>query len=101
MSSSQDFVASQVFFYLRRDINQSVFAFDSGEGLTVPFFSSLDLAQKFLETTRVRGHSVDLITPTRMMNFHESCKLAGAKFLQLDPLPEVLKTSKVQSITFK
>ncbi len=98
MSNQPDMVASQIFYYIRRDNNESVYAFEAPEGLTVPIFSSMDLANSFLERSRVRSHGVGIISPTQMVGFSEACKHAGAKFLQLDPKPEVLKNAKVKNI---
>ncbi|MEW6733347.1 MAG: hypothetical protein AB1489_18615 [Acidobacteriota bacterium] len=98
MSNTENMVTSQIFYYIKRDTNESVYAYDASEGLTVPIFSSVDLARGFLERSRVRGHGVAMISPTQMAGFADACKDAGAKFLQLDPQPEVLKNAKVKNI---
>src|SRR5262249_21637140 len=98
MSIPQDMIASQIFYYIKRNTNESVYAFESTDGLTVPIFSSIDLANSFLLQARVRSHGVGIISPTQMGGFSESCKQAGAKFLQLDPKPDVLKRARVKNI---
>lgn len=95
---SDDFVASQIFFYLRKDANRAVLSFESSEGITVPFFSSVETAREFLEQARVRGHGIDMISPTEFKGFSEACRAAGAKFLQLDPRPDVFKTARLKSL---
>lgn len=95
---SDDFVASQIFFYLRRDSNSAVLSLEDGEGITVPFFSSLEIAREFLEKARVRGHGIDMISPTEFKAFSEACRAAGAKFLQLDPKPDIFKTARLKSL---
>ncbi len=93
---SDDFVASQIFFYLRKDT--SILSLESSEGVTVPFFSSVEVARDFLEQARVRGHGIDMISPTEFKAFSEACRKAGAKFLQLDPKPDVFKTARLKSL---
>lgn len=93
---SDDFVASQIFFYLRKDT--SILSLESSEGVTVPFFSSAEVARDFLEQARVRGHGIDMISPTEFKAFSEACREAGAKFLQLDPKPDVFKTARLKSL---
>lgn len=98
MSTSYDMVASQIFYYLEKELNKGVYAFDSKDGLTIPIFSSLEIATSFLEKARIRGYGVGVISPTKMLTFHEACHNAGGKFLQLDPKVEVLKAVKVKTI---
>ena len=96
---SENNMAAQIFYYIKRDINESVFAFENSEGVTVPFFSEPDLALEFIETARVRSHQVAIISPTQLVDFSEACKRAGAKFLQMDPKVQVLKGARIRDIT--
>lgn len=98
MPTSNDMVTSQIFYYLEKEDNKGVYAFDSKDGLTIPIFSSLDIATTFLEKARIRGYGVSVISPTKMIGFHEACHNLGGKFLQLDPKPEVLRAVKVKPI---
>ncbi len=91
-------IASQIFFYIKRDLGEAVYGFETSEGLTVPIFSSMELARGFLEFARVRGHGVAMIAPTQISIFADGCKGAGAKFLQLDPQTDVLKSARAKNI---
>jgi hypothetical protein len=98
MSNTPDMIASQIFFYIRRNESEAAYSFEASDGLTVPIFTSMELAREFLEKTRVRSHGVAMISPTQMSGFSDACKAAGAKFLQLDPKPEVLKNVRGKNI---
>src|SRR5262249_41674929 len=98
MSSSQDMVASQLFFYIKRNVGESAYAFITPEGLTGPIFSSPELAQNFLQRSGLRNYGVGLISPVHLINFSDTCKKSGAKFLQLDPKIEALKKSRAINI---
>ncbi|MCS6885872.1 MAG: hypothetical protein RMM17_09645 [Acidobacteriota bacterium] len=93
-----DFIASQIFFYLKKDTDNAILSFESSDGVTVPFFSSVDTAREFLEQARIRGHGIDMISPTEFGAFADACKAAGAKYLQLDPMADVFKTAKLKSL---
>ncbi len=90
--------ASQIFYYIKRNTSEASYAYETVDGLTVPIFSSMGLAQNFLQIVRIRGHEISLISPTQMEAFSLSCKALGVKFLQLDPKPNVLKTAKIKDI---
>jgi len=96
--STPDLIGSQIFYYIKRDLGEAVYAFDTSEGLTVPIFSSMELARGFLEFSRVRGHGVAIIAPTQLTTFSDGCKASGAKYLQLDPQTEVLKGARAKNI---
>lgn len=98
MSAPPDMVASQIFYYLKRELSEGVYAFETTDGLTIPIFSAVEIAATFLETARIRGYVVGLISPSQMLGFHEACRHAGGKFLQLDPKAEVLKGSRVKNL---
>ncbi len=96
--SANNVIASQIFYYIKRDIGEAIYAFETSEGLTVPIFSSMELARSFLEFSRIRGYGVAMIAPTQISTFSDGCKVSGAKYLQLDPQTEVLKGARAKNI---
>lgn len=96
--SEPNVIASQPFFYIKRDNSEATYAFEMPDGITVPIFSSLALANNFLEKARIRSHVIGIIAPLQMEAFTKTCNQAGAKFLQLDPKPEILKNIKVKNL---
>jgi hypothetical protein len=98
MSAPPDMVASQIFYYLKRELSDGVYAFETNDGVTIPIFSAVDIATGFLENARIRGYVVSLISPSQMFGFHEACRHAGGKFLQLDPKADVLKGARVKNL---
>jgi hypothetical protein len=98
MSNAKTLPLTQIFYYLKRNGGDSIYAFSTEDGLTVPIFSSMNLATDFLKRSRVRNYGISLISPTQMIDFADSCKEAGAKFLQLDAMPAVLKNAVVKSL---
>lgn len=96
--STPNLVGSQIFYYIKRDLGEAVYAFETSEGLTVPIFSSMEMARGFLEFARVRGHGVAMISPTQLTTFSDGCKASGVKYLQLDPQTDVLKGARAKDI---
>ena len=82
--------ASQIFFHLARASDGAVYAYETPDGPTVPFFSSMTLARAAIDAAGLAGIGVGVISPTQMSAFSASCLAAGARFLQLDPLPQDL-----------
>jgi hypothetical protein len=93
-------VTSQVFFFLRLAEVEGALAFTTDEGVTVPFFSSSEEAQQFLEKHALEGFQVELIPPMQWDRFSAACSAAGATFLQLDPQDNSLTNATFSQITF-
>ena len=80
-----------LYYFLERASDRAVCAFRDTQGLSVPFFSTLEAARVALGKAGSE-FGVGILPPDRVQSFAASCHKAGAATMRLDPpereLPE-------------